>query len=196
MACLRGEDGTVIPLHVATWSARADAVEQRLLATIGGPVLDIGCGPGRLLVALAERGIPALGVDASPAAVELAIECQATALVRSVFDPLPGTGRWATALLLDGNIGIGGDPVRLLRRAAELIAQDGRIVVETTCPGSGSRSLPVRIERGDDRSGWFGWAQVAADDLADLADLAGLRQVELIEDEGRWFAELEPWRPR
>lgn len=194
--CLRADDGTVIPLDVAAWSSPADEVEHRRLADVRGPVLDIGCGPGRLLVALAERGIPALGVDASPVAVGHAIDRRATALVRSVFDPLPGTGRWATALLFDGNVGIGGDPVRLLGRAADLVARGGRVLVETAPPGTTSRSLPVRIERGSDRSSWFPWALVAADDIGALGARAGLRQVDLVEDDGRWFAELRPGASR
>lgn len=189
-SCLRADDGTVIPLDVRTWSARADAVEQRLLDRARGPVLDIGCGPGRLVVALAERGIPALGVDASPAAVDQAVERRAPALVRSVFDPLPGTGRWATTLLLDGNVGIGGDPVRLLTRVAALLARDGRALVETAPPGVGSRSFPVRLERGPHRSTWFPWALVGADGIGDLASQAGLDQAELVQDEDRWFAVL------
>ena len=43
------------------------------------------------------------------------------ALRRDVFEPLPGTGRWQTVLLADGNVGLGGDPLRVLRRAAELL---------------------------------------------------------------------------
>ena len=42
---------------------------------------------------------------------------------------MPGTYR--TILLLDGNIGIGGAPVMLLKRAGELLDDDGAIVVET-----------------------------------------------------------------
>ena len=34
----------------------------------------------------------------------------ATVLQRDIFGPLPGEGRWGTALLFDGNVGIGGDP--------------------------------------------------------------------------------------
>ena len=34
-------------------------------------------------------------------------------------DPMPGEGRWDTVLLADGNIGIGGAPVALLRRTAD-----------------------------------------------------------------------------
>ena len=187
---LRTADGTTIPLHVGSWSAPADPVELRQLADVRGPVLDLGCGPGRLVVALAERGIPALGVDASPAAVSQAIERQASALVRSIFDPLPGTGRWATALLFDGNIGIGGDPTRLLSRVRELLAPDGRAVVEVGPPGSATASFPVRVERGTDYSEWFGWAQVSLDGIESLATAADLRVASVHDDEGRWFTQL------
>ncbi|MEU3186102.1 class I SAM-dependent methyltransferase [Streptomyces sp. NPDC006923] len=37
-----------------------------------GPVADLGCGPGRVTAYLAERHVPAFGMDLSPAMVELA----------------------------------------------------------------------------------------------------------------------------
>ncbi|MCB1038129.1 MAG: methyltransferase domain-containing protein [Acidimicrobiales bacterium] len=187
---LRGDDGSEVRLDVAGWSAVADPVEQRLLATLDGPVLDLGCGPGRLVVALAERGVPALGIDASPVAVHQAVGRQASALVRSVFGPIPGTGRWTTALLMDGNVGIGGDPVRLLARTAELLAPHGRAVVEVSSPGTGSHRYRARIESGGSTSAWFPWARVSADDIAHLSHRAGLRLETTTSDGGRWFATL------
>jgi SAM-dependent methyltransferase len=189
-ACLRHRDGTSIPLDVAGWAADADDLERRRLADIVGPVIDLGCGPGRLVVALAERGVPVLGVDASPVAVGLAVERNAAALVRSIFDPLPGTGRWRAALLFDGNIGIGGDPERLLERVAELLACGGRAVVETAPPGAGLQCFSARVERGDTASPWFPWARVGAEALAPLARRSGFEVDDVVEDEGRWFAEL------
>jgi SAM-dependent methyltransferase len=189
---LRCDDGTTIDLDVGSWSADADPVEHRLLASLDGPVLDIGCGPGRLVVALAARGVPALGVDASPVAVDQALAKRAPALVRSVFDPLPGTGRWASALLLDGNVGIGGDPVRLLRRTAELLDPCGRAVVEVEPPGTSTQRVQARVERGGQASAWFPWARVGADDVVTVAALARLRLEELVDDGGRWFARLAP----
>ena len=190
--CLRGRDGTVIPLDVDSWSAPADALELRRLASVEGPVLDIGCGPGRLVVALAERGIPALGVDASPVAVGQAVERRASALVRSVFDPLPGTGRWRTALLFDGNIGIGGDPSRLLARVAELLGDGGHALVETGPPGTGLRRFPARVERGPAVSDWFPWAQIGPATMADLASEHALDVADTVQDGQRWFTVL--WR--
>jgi len=45
-----------------------DAAFYRALAQeIGGPVLELGCGTGRVLLPIAALGIPCVGVDASPA---------------------------------------------------------------------------------------------------------------------------------
>ena len=61
---------------------------------------------------------------------------------QSLFEPLPWEGRWATALVFDGNVGIGGDPVRLLARSREVIAVDGQILVEVEPPGPGGIASP------------------------------------------------------
>jgi SAM-dependent methyltransferase len=119
---LRTACGHALPLQVERWCGPADRTDEELLLRCQGPVLDIGCGPGRLTIALAERGIPLLGIDISRAAVARVREAGACAIRRSVFDRLPGQGRWATALLADGNIGIGGYPDELLRRCARLLA--------------------------------------------------------------------------
>ncbi len=183
-------DGSRQPLDVRAWNAEADPVERGLLARLDGPVLDIGCGPGRLVRALSEISIPALGVDQSPSAVALANRRRAPALRRSVFDPLPGTGRWGAALLFDGNIGIGGDPERLLRRVAELLAPAGRAVVEADGPDAGLRRYPARVERHGQRTEWFPWASVGLAGLAALARGTGFEIDDVVADGGRWFAGL------
>lgn len=187
---MRGRDGWTRPLELAAWTAPATTAERALLASLRGPVLDLGCGPGRLVVALAELGVPALGVDASVHAVDQARARGATALRHSVFDPLPGEGRWQSVLLLDGNVGIGGSPVDLLRRVALLLSGGGRAVVETVPPGAGSWAGEARLERDDEVSGWFPWARVAADDIAHVAAAAGLLLSGWHVAGGRWFARL------
>ena len=72
----------------------------------------------------------------------------ALALQRDVFGYLPGTGRWATVLLADGNIGIGGDPVALLRRAQNLLRPGGAVVTEISPPGSGPARARPAADRG------------------------------------------------
>ena len=195
---VRSSDGTAVPLDVDRWQGPARGADDTLLLRATGPALDIGCGPGRLVAALAARGVDALGIDIAPTAVGLTRRAGGRALQLSVFDDVPSAGSWRSAVLADGNIGIGGDPVRLLRRTAELLSPDGRVLVELDAPRSGARIDRVRLETADGRLGaWFPWAHVAADALAPIALRAGLVVVEQwsapdppVDGESRWFAAL------
>ncbi len=184
-------DGRIQRLPLRRWLAPVDAADRALLRHAVAPVLDIGCGPGRHLAALAACGHDGLGLDLSPVAVRIARARGAEAILRSVFAEVPRAGTWQTALLLDGNIGIGGRPEALLARARELIAPGGRVLVELAAPGLPTRRERVRIEAGGARSPWFGWATVSADGAGPVARAAGLRCAELLELGGRWFARLE-----
>ncbi|WP_407288350.1 methyltransferase domain-containing protein [Streptomyces sp. BP-8] len=144
---LRRTDGWLLPLEVERWCARADAADLSALGRCEGAVLDIGCGPGRLVAELAAQGRPVLGIDVSRAAVARTAATGGAALHRSVFDPLPDEGSWGTALLLDGNIGIGGDPRALLARTAELLAPSGLLIVETA-PADLDERVEVRVDNG------------------------------------------------
>jgi SAM-dependent methyltransferase len=194
---LRADDGHLLPLEPARWHQPPTAWEHAQLARLAGPVLDVGCGPGRVLEGLARRGLAALGVDPAPGAVELARRRGCCVLQRSVFDRLPGEGRWATVLLLDGNIGIGGDPVALLRRCRTLVRPNGLVLAEVEPPGAGWRRYRARLERDDQRSAWFPWSIVGADAVEELAYAAGLGVTQVQPSgEGRWFVELSPERSR
>jgi SAM-dependent methyltransferase len=173
-----------------TWCGEATPEELGVLDKIAPPVLDIGCGPGRHVMALALRGVPALGVDAAPSAVRLARSKGAAVLQRSIFEAIPGRGRWGSALLLDGNIGIGGHPEALLLRARELLRPSGRLLVETAKPGTLTRRFPARVESPEGATAWFPWASVDADDVPLLAATSGYEVEEVWEGGGRWFASL------
>lgn len=186
----RHADGVIQTLAIQQWLAEVDPVDERIVDRARGPVLDIGCGPGRHVAELVRRGIAALGLDASPLAVRLASARGASAVQGDVFTHGLELGVWETVLLLDGNLGIGGDPVALLRRSAEFLTPSGAVIVETDAPGRGVQSLPVRLERGEDVSHWFPWARVAHDRIGELAAAAGLSLTACWFDGDRWFAEL------
>jgi len=184
-------DGKRLRLPVDRWRTASDPGDELLLRRCKGPTLDVGCGPGRLTAALSERGIATLGIDCSGVAVHLTQQRGAVALRRNVFDPIPGEGRWRHVLLADGNIGIGGDPVVLLRRVARLLSGSGSVVVELEAPGRGIRSEHVRVSGHSTGGEWFPWAWLGVDAVADVAGEAGLHVGWTGTHGERWFAELE-----
>ncbi|WP_051222365.1 class I SAM-dependent methyltransferase [Conexibacter woesei] len=188
----RAADGIAWPLDVTRWLGPAGGADLRLLTRAAGPVLDVGCGPGRHVRALVASGTEALGLDVSRAAVATARAGGAPVVHGNVFGPVPDAGRWRTALLLDGNLGIGGDPVALLRRVAALLATKGTILVEADPPGTGLARAAVRLDDGRLLSEPFPWARVGIDALAAVARAAGLGIAASWDDEGRWFAQLAP----
>lgn len=189
-AQLRFQDGSRRPMAMDRWFGEPETVDREVIARAIPPVLDVGCGPGRHVLALAAAGIPALGLDVAPSAVAHARSQGACVLERSVFDRVPAAGRWGSALLLDGNAGIGGDPAALLSRVESLLAPGGCILVEVEAPGIASGAMLARIEAGQERSCWFPWARVGADDLPSLAGSCRLRIGDIWEQAGRWFALL------
>jgi SAM-dependent methyltransferase len=183
--------GERISLPTDRWRATADPGDELLLRSCSGPTIDLGCGPGRLTAGLTERGVPALGTDVSAVAVRLTIEAGAPAIQRDVFEPLPDEGTWRHALLADGNIGIGGDPVRLLTRVRELLCAGGSALVEVDPPGTGLRRGRARLSTSDtDDNRWFDWAWLGADAVPETAKPAGLSVDWLREAGGRWFTKL------
>ncbi|GFM17678.1 MULTISPECIES: class I SAM-dependent methyltransferase [Mycobacteriaceae] len=174
---VRHDDGRVGRLPVGSWlgGRSADTVfDEAIVALCQGPTIDLGCGPGRLVAHLIERGVPALGVDVSATAIDLARRSGAPALRRDVFDPLPGTGRWQTVLLADGNVGLGGDPERILRRAGELLRRGGRCIAEFDSATTGINVSWVRLESQETIGPWFRWASVGIDCVPALAARVGL----------------------
>jgi SAM-dependent methyltransferase len=188
---LRYPDGTAAPLALGRWCGSLVTGDDQLLRRCTGPTLDVGCGPGRLAAAVAWRGLPVLGVDLSATAVRLARERGVYVLRRSVFDRLPAEGRWHTALLADGNIGIGGDPVRLLARLRSLLVAHGRILCELDPPSTPTRAVQVRIEDPHGVSSTeFDWAHVSVTDVGSVAAAAGLSEADNWQEAGRWFSTL------
>jgi SAM-dependent methyltransferase len=190
---LEHADGSITPLWADDWR-RLRPGDASLIDRCGGPTLDVGSGPGRLTVALAERGVPALGIDVAPHAVRIARSAGSLTLLRDVFSRVPGTGRWTIVLLADGSVGIGGDPAALLGRVAELLAPHGRALVEVQPPGRELRRERVRHRHsrgcGHQAGDWFPWAQVGADQLSGIAAEAGLCTAETWSCGGRWFGML------
>jgi SAM-dependent methyltransferase len=197
---IRHEDGEVRLLPAHRWlgnrgapdepDSSDDAFDEAVAQMCSGPAIELGCGPARLVARLVQRGVPALGIDRSVAAIRLAGRVGAPALLGDVFEPLPGMGCWQTVLLVDGNVGLGGDPRRILGRAAELLGRGGRCVVEFDARATGIRARWVRLESAGDVGPWFRWASVGVDSAAVLAAQVGLTLTSVRLIGGRVIANL------
>jgi SAM-dependent methyltransferase len=166
--------GVPRPMALRRWTGTVDARDRALLLDrCRGRTIDVGCGPGRLVEALATLGIPALGIDVSPEAVRQARRRGALAIRRDVFGPVPGEGRWDCALLADGNIGIGGEPERLLHRIARIVRPGGRVVVELDAEGTDVVRHRWRLRVDGRVTPVFDWAVVGLDAIERVAGTAG-----------------------
>ena len=177
---------------LVTNRAIVDAVMSRSPAT----VLDIGCGEGWLVRALAERGVSAIGVDVVPGLIERAAQAGAGEFRVASYDDIAAG---AIDLKVDVAVAnfslIGEESVEnLLRCVPGLLNPRGALIVQTLHPISSSGELPY--EDGWRPGSWAGFG----DDFTDPAPWY-FRTLEswerLLEDSGLRVTETrEPVDPR
>jgi hypothetical protein len=137
------------------------------------------------------RGHIVLGIDVAREAVRRTVHRGGAAIRRDVFAPVPGEGRWFTALLADGNVGIGGDPVALLRRLRQVLDPRGRVVVELAAPGTEPYTGWATLSDRGEQAEVFPWSVVGVDDILGVARGAGLEATGMHRFANRWCAVLE-----
>ena len=189
--------------NAAPWTTavRAGAIEGRrqvsdraiVDAVVGmapRSVLDIGCGEGWLVRALAARGIDALGVDAIPALIEVAQAGGGRFLTLGYADLASGAlaERFDVAVCNFSLLG-GASVDQLLRAVPALLATGGRLIVQTLHPWTACGDAPYQSgwregswagcgEGFGDAAPWY--FRTMADWLASFTD-AGLRLVRMTE---------------
>ncbi len=182
-----------VEFDVSSWCEEASSMERSLLNSLKGPILDVGCGPGRLLAAARSLGLQALGIDTSTEAVRRARGRGDRALEQSVFAAVPQSGHWQTVLLLDGNIGIGGSITSLLRRCRQLIAPSGALLVEVEAEEDLDVAYPaVLVDELGNRSEPFSWARTGGAGLEARALSGGWTVSAIQRLQGRTFYRLSP----
>ncbi|MEU9378742.1 methyltransferase domain-containing protein [Streptomyces sp. NPDC048255] len=80
--------------------------ERLLTDRADGAVLDIGCGAGRHVLHLREKGLDVTGVDSSPGAVDICRERSLPALLGTAENLPCAQGQFHTLLALGANLGL------------------------------------------------------------------------------------------
>ena len=128
---------------------------RRRAAEAGGPVLELGCGTGRVTEALAEGGVPVTGVDLSPDMLARArrrlVDHPGVHLLRADMRALPLRGAWALVAAADDpftHLLADADRDRALAEAARVMAPGGRLVIDVF------RMDPGRLREAASPGGW------------------------------------------
>jgi SAM-dependent methyltransferase len=118
--------------------------ERHAMRFVRGSVLDIGCGAGRTMLHLRERGLQVIGIDNSPGAVEVCrLRGLSGARLLSIGHLDESLGLFDTVLMLGGGFGLLGTPDRTrrtLNRLHAVTTRRGRILAANRDPAaSGDR---------------------------------------------------------
>jgi len=166
-----------------------------VLAFAHGRVLDLGCGPGRYLLWLQERGLEVVGIDASPGALQVARERGAREVRLMPIDGIDfAPASFDTALFMGNTLGVGGGIAIVAERLARLhpmIRPGGCLITDVKEPGATERAvhkayhaarrregrypgeLRIRLEYAGHATPWFDFTLVNAESVSQAAAETG-----------------------
>ena len=184
-------------------------VEKRALEWVKGRVLDVGCGPGRHLLWLQEKGFTVTGIDVSPLAVEVARlrgarDCRVMDARSLRFPP----DSFETIIMMGNNFGIAGGVEgtrEMLRGFHRITTEEGIIIATSRDPldtdnprhlayhernrqrGRPPGLVTIRFEFRGEVGPWFDLFLATPEEMAEIAASAGWGVKEVYRDEsGRW----------
>lgn len=176
-------------LNVDRWLGPASAADTHALTRTNGRVLDVGSGPGRMLKAGSKMGIDIEGVDTDLSTALSLQKLGYTVHTGDIMDvDLPS---YESFLLMDGNLGMTGDPIGLLRRLCTLRTKNAVLIVEVESPLEKTRTELVRLKTNSTLSGSFYWSWVTVQDLGLIAETGGWQLQQIWEENDRYFGELQ-----
>jgi SAM-dependent methyltransferase len=169
--------------------------ERSNLDTVGGPVLDLGAGAGRVSLYLQGRGLEVTAVDNSPGAIEVCKQRGvADARLQDFGDELPNDKSWQTVLLLCGNFGLAGswEGTRLMLSQLHDNCADGAVILADTfdptlmadtdvqdyqkrmiAEGEYVGNVTLRFLYGEIESPWWGLTNVLIEDVPRIIEGTG-----------------------
>jgi len=169
------------------------------LAAVKGPILDIGSGPGRMMLWAQDVGFDIVGIESSPLTAAVARERGARDVRVGRWQDLdtlltPQENRFGTVLLMGHNLGLAGTlsgleellglvhdrtvpGACLLASSIAFSATDDpkhlRLQEQMRTEGRYPGEMTIRVEYGGRVGPYFPWLLVEPDDLARVGDSSG-----------------------
>jgi len=148
-------------------------LERLFLKKTKGRVLDIGCGPGRVMLTLKENGLDAVGVDHSENMVFIARQRGLNAYQLDVNHTLP-EGRFDAFVMYGNGFGMPGsiDNIRNLLRRLHTIANPNAILIaESNDPNNMKNEIDIVYQQRNLRDGRYlghrRWRSISGDKVGD-----------------------------
>jgi SAM-dependent methyltransferase len=126
-------------------------VSQALASSAArGPLLDVGCGGGLFLGMMRERGFRVVGLDFSREAASVAWKRQGAAAMVADFERAPLRPQSFAGITMFHVVEHLYDPLAYFAVARDLLAKDGRLIVQVPNAASGQARLLGRAWNGFD----------------------------------------------
>lgn len=193
----------------ASWSKR----ERQAMNLAKGRVLDIGCGAGRFLLHLQQKGFHATGIDNSRGAVKVC-KLRGVKNVRPMsideigkFKP----GSFDTVIMMGNNFGLFGGfkkAQKILRHLHVITSADGQIIAEAVDPyqtneplhlayqrrnraqGRMSGQLRIRIRHQNIVGAWFDYLLVSQEEMKGILAGTGWQISKILSDKGPGYTTI------
>jgi len=186
--------------------------ERKAIRYVRGRVLDVGCGAGRVLLHLQERGHDCVGIDISPLAIRVCRERGVKdARVIPVTRVGPRLGCFNSIVMFGNNFGLMESRSHaqwLLRRFHRIATPDARIIAATADPyvtkepdhlwyhrrnrkrGRMGGQIRIRIRYKKYATPWFDYLMVSREEMVDLLTDTGWQVKTFIDSEEFYYAAI------
>ncbi|MEX0984766.1 MAG: class I SAM-dependent methyltransferase [Actinomycetota bacterium] len=206
------DDGYVEPEDTARYLAHRRAwspIEREAFQALRGRVLDVGCGGGRVALALQERGQEVVAIDVSPGVLQVCRERGVRDVELRSVTQISRIGPFDSVALFGNNLGLLADRRRavwILRRLRGVLTPGGCVVASNRDPyatddplhlayhsrnrarGRMSGQVRLRVRYKHQATPWFDYLFLSLDEVRSITADAGWAVREVIAGPGPEYA--------
>ena len=212
---LERDDGYIDCINTKSYFTVYDEwppLEKKVLKSVRGRVLDIGCGAGRIALYLQDQGFDVTGIDISPLAIKI---CKMRGLKKAKVMPIRETkfdsNSFDTILMMGNTFGLASNATgtqKILIEFYRITAADALIVTTTRDPYKTLNPVHLEYHKSNRRKGrmsgqvklrerfqqhtskWFDLLMVSKEEMRTILKDTGWEARDFIDSDGAGYAAL------